>query len=82
MGAPEIASQFILAWVGGSIMGADEYNEYTDQSASDFVLADPERRIYTEVDTRMILGDLFACLRLAAVPHSELVGADEVGGSR
>ena len=146
--APEIASKFILAWVGGSITGADEYNESTDQTAADFVLANPhlvvwqfplecyrrltlsvaeleysltgggvtgrwlweqfetlplpdfvklgplwclgdsaplivtaledltstfevrraqpERRIYTEVDARMILGDLFARLRLAA----------------
>ena len=164
LAAPEIASKFILAWVGGSIAGAEEYNEYTDQSAADSVLANPdlvvwqfplesyrrltlsvaeleyslngggqagrwlweqfetlqlpdfvklgplwclgdsaplivtalddltsafevtraqpERRIYTEVDARMLLGDLFARLRLAVYAQDELLVTDEASSSR
>ena len=148
MARPDIASRFTLAWVGGSTAGSDEYNEYTDQAAADFVLGNPdlvvwqfpleayrrvtlsvseleyslrgggaagawlweqfetlplpdfvklgplwclgdsaplivtgledltstfdvtrtqpERRVFTDVDSRMIFGDLFARLRLAA----------------
>lgn len=39
--SPGIASQFTLVWVGGSSTGSDEYNEYTDQAAADFVFSDP-----------------------------------------
>jgi purine nucleosidase len=39
--APQIASRFTLAWVGGSTDGADEYNEFTDRRAADFVFGNP-----------------------------------------
>ena len=37
--------RFTLAWVGGSTNGADEYNEYTDRGAADFVFRNPHLAI-------------------------------------
>ncbi|MBT2248643.1 nucleoside hydrolase [Arthrobacter sp. BHU FT2] len=43
---PAVASAVTLAWVGGAAGDEEEYNQYTDAAAADFVLGNPELAVW------------------------------------
>jgi hypothetical protein len=70
--APDIAGRMTVLWIGGSMEeGRFEYNRDTDPALTDesssytasSTSGGAERRMYTDVDFRLLVGDMLAKFR-------------------